>query len=114
MPDKPIVKYIGFLLAFLTSLFTIVAPETWGWFNPDIGWSLAGIFGSVGLVQLRAFIDSKGWKTWVMVGGQIVLSALMGFGVIAAELYAQLYALVASIAGVTIMQAKEKETNGTG
>ena len=49
-----------------------------------------------------------------MVGGQIVLSALMGFGVIAAELYAQLYALVASIAGVTIMQAKEKETNGTG
>ena len=43
MPDKPIVKYIGFLLAFLTSLFTIVAPETWGWFNPDIGWSLAGI-----------------------------------------------------------------------
>ena len=114
MPDKPLVKYIGFLLAFLTSLFTIVAPEAWTWFSPDVGWALAGLFGSVGLLQLRLFIDSKGYKTWIMLGGQVILSALLGFGTITAEIYAQLYALVTSIAGVTVLQAKTKEVNGTG
>jgi len=59
MPDKPLVKYIGFIIAFLTSLFTIIAPEAWTWFSPDIGWALAGLFGSVGLLQFRTFIGSK-------------------------------------------------------
>jgi len=113
MPDTPLVKYIGFLLAFLTALFTILAPENaWGWFNADIGWALAGLFGSVGLAQLRLFIEAKGWKTYLMIFGQVVLSVLLMTKNITADIYAQLYALLGSLAGVTVLQAKTKEANG--
>jgi hypothetical protein len=114
MFDSPLAKYIGFILAFLTALFTILAPENeWTWFNADIGWALAGIFGSIGLAQLRAFIQGKqSYKTWVMIVGQLVLSVLLATKNITADIYAQLYALVTSIAGATIMQAKAKENAG--
>jgi len=110
MPDKPLFKYFGFLIAFLTALFTIVAPETWTWFNADIGWVIAGVFGSVGLAQFRAFIGSKqSYKTWGLIVGQLVLSALLATKNITAELYGELYALLTSLVGATLLQAKAKE-----
>ena len=112
MPDTPLVKYFGFFVAFLTALFTIIAPESWTWFNADIGWVIAGVFGSVGLLQLRQFIDSKqSYKTWILIVGQLVLSTLLATKNITAEMYGELYLLLTSLAGVTIMQAKAKEVN---
>jgi len=113
MPDKPLVKYIGFIIAFLTSLFTIIAPEAWTWFSPDIGWALAGLFGSVGLLQFRTFIGSKqAYKTWGLIVGQLLLSALLATKNITADIYGQLYVLLTSLVGVTVMQAKAKENSG--
>lgn len=113
MPNTPLVKYIGFLLAFFTALFTIIAPESWTWFSPEIGWALAGLFGSVGLTQFRAFIQSKqSYKTWALIGGQLILSALLATKNITAETYAELYILLTSLAGATLLQAKAKEVNG--
>ena len=113
MPDKPLVKYVGFLVAFLTALFTIIAPETWTWFSPDIGWALAGLFGSVGLAQFRTFIGSKqAYKTWGLIIGQLVLSALLATKNITADVYGQLYALLTTLVGTTLLQAKAKENNG--
>jgi len=113
MPDKALVKYFGFLVAFLTALFTIIAPEAWTWFSPDIGWALAGLFGSVGLLQFRTFIGSKqSYKTWGLIVGQLILSALLATKNITADVYAQLYALLTSLVGATLVQAKVKENNG--
>ena len=112
MPDTPLTKYIGFLLAFLTALFTIIAPESWEWFSAEIGWALAGLFGSIGLAQLRLFIESKGWKTYVLIFGQVLLSVLLATKNITAESYAELYVLLTSLAGATIIQANAKEVIG--
>ena len=112
MPDKPLVKYLGFLVAFLTALFTIIAPETWTWFSPDIGWLIAGIFGSVGLAQFRLFLQTEGYKTWVLIVGQLVLSVLLATKNITAEIYCELYALLMTLAGATMVQATVKKVNG--
>ncbi len=108
--DNPIIKYIGFIVGFVTSVLTVLAPVFgYPWFDANIAWALAGIFTFGNVAALRTFILSKGWKTHILVGGQILSGLLLAFNVFTLEVYASMVALLGTLTGATILQAKVKE-----
>ena len=100
---SPIVTYIGMAVALLA-----MVAGVFEWFNPDIAWSVAGIFGFGSVASLRAYIESKGWKTYVMTGLPILFGVLTLAGVFDVETYKLLMAAFAPLTGITLQQAQVK------
>ena len=101
---QPWVTYLGMVIA----LVAILAGAL-GWFDPAVAWGVAGIFGFGSVASLRAYIESKGWKTYVMSGVPIIFGVLVIAGVIDAETYQLLIAAFAPITGITLQQAQVKK-----
>jgi hypothetical protein len=85
-----------------------------GWFPAEIAWSIAGLLGFGSIAALRAFIDSKGAKTYVLVGLGILNSLLYAFGVYSPDpavglvLYQKVSALIASLTIGAVAVATKK------
>lgn len=69
---------------------------------------MAGLFGFGSLAALRQFIDSKGWKTYVVGGITALAGILSAFGVIDATVYRAWLAIAATLGGITVQQALSK------
>jgi len=100
---SPALTYIGAVIAVLA-----MVSGVFEWFDPQIAWSIAGMFGFGSVASLRVFIDSSGWKTYALTGIPIVLGALTLAGVTTVESYQALMAVFAPLTGATIQQAQSK------
>ena len=96
--------YLGIVIA----LFAMVSG-VYGWVEPDLAWSLAGIFGFGSVASLRAYIEAQGIKTYVIAGIPIIFGILLAVGVINLEFYQLLTAAFAPLTQITLQQAKVKE-----
>jgi len=105
--QSPLLTYLGFTIALLAMLCGIFE-----WFDPNIAWGLAGIFGFGGIAALRAFISSQGWKTYATGVFYIIPSILLMFNVINSVQFAALVALGASLTGASLAQGVVKAQNG--
>lgn len=101
---SPWVTYIGIAIA-LAAMFASIMP--WG-IDPNILWGIAGFVGFGSIASLRAYIDSKGLKTYIATGIPMVFGALSVFGVITYDNYQTLIALFAPLTGISLQQAIKK------
>ena len=95
--------YVGFSLALIAALGGVVYPE-----YAEVAWGIAGLFGFGSLAALRQFIDSKGWKTYVVGGITALAGILSAFGVISADVYKAWLAIASTLGGITVQQALSK------
>jgi len=73
---------------------------------------IAGIVGfPAGLASLRAYIDSSGAKTYIVVGLFILNGVLILFQVIPYDTGLKVYSFIVSVAGITLTQAQTKALN---
>ena len=100
---QPWVTYLGMAIALAA-----VLAGVFSWFDPNIAWGVAGIFGFGSMASLRAYIETKGWKTYVMTGIPVLCGVLALVGVIDAETYQLLIAAFAPLTGITLQQAQVK------
>ena len=105
--NQNVLKYGGFVIAFFVALITVIEPG-WAWFSPELGWAIASLFGIGGLTALRTFIESEGWKTYGLLGGQVVLAILLSTNNIDLALYAKIMVFLETLTGATLMQAQAK------
>ena len=104
MDWKKVLAYVGFaaaLIAFLLMSLGIL-PDTWAIMIMSIGG-----FGA-GAGALRAFIESKGLKTYILIGSSVLLGILAVFKVISTDIVLKAYAIITGLLGVTIQQAASK------
>jgi len=95
--------YIGFVIALIAALGGAFYPE-----YSNIAWSIAGIFGFGSIAALRQFINSNGWKTYVVSGITAIAGILSALEVIPPDVYKYWMGIAASLSGVTIQQAVRK------
>lgn len=100
---SPWFTYVGIIFAIIA----IIAGAA-GWFDPNIAWGIAGFLGFGSIASLRAYIESKGWKTYVVAGIPMVLGLLVALNVITFDNYQTLIAAFAPLTGITIQQALGK------
>ena len=99
----PWVTYVGMAIA----IFAIVT-NVFGWVPAEIAWGVAGIFGFGSIASLRGYIESKGWKTYVITGIPAILGVLTVFKVIDLETYQQLMVAFGPLTAMTLQQAVTK------
>lgn len=104
MDWKKILSYGGFALAAIAFLLMSLGylPETWA----IMIMSVCG-FGA-GAGALRAFIDSTGLKTILLIIVAILCSVLMLFKVITPDVTLKAFGIIGTLLGVTITQATSK------
>lgn len=106
MEKKDIVTYIGFAIAIFA-----VATGVFGWVAAEVAWGIAGLFGFGTLATVRAFITSKGWKTYLIDIPTALLGVATAVGWITLELYIQIMAIIAILNVGTIRAADAKALN---
>jgi len=99
----PIYTYLGMAIAILAMITGVFE-----WFDPNIAWGIAGLFGFGSVASLRAYISSKGWKTYAAVIPPMILGVLTTLNVITIEVYQQLMLVFGAISGATIQHANKK------
>ena len=95
--------YIGFAIALIAALGGVLYPQ-----YAQVAWAVAGIFGFGSLAALRKFIESKGWKTYVVGGITVLAGILAAFDVIDMIVYQAWLAIAAALSGITVQQALSK------
>jgi len=100
--------YIGFALALIAALGGVLYPQ-----YAELAWGLAGLFGFGSLATLRQFIDSTGWKTYVVGGITALAGILSAFGIIDTTVYQAWLAIAATLGGITVQQALSKAKTAT-
>jgi hypothetical protein len=95
--------YVGFVVALIAALGGAIYPE-----YAEIAWGIAGLFGFGSLAALRQFIDSAGWKTYVVGGITALAGVLSAFGVISTDVYKAWLGIAATLGGITVQQALSK------
>ncbi len=95
--------YVGFAIALIAALGGVIYPE-----YAEVAWGIAGLFGFGSLAALRQFIDSKGWKTYVLGGITALAGILAAFGVITPNVYKAWLGIAATLGGITVQQALSK------
>lgn len=107
MEKKEIVTYVGFALAIASA-----ATSVFGWFPVEVGWGIAGLFGFGTLAALRTFIESKGWKTYVIDIPTALLGVATALGWIGLELYTQIMTVIGLLNVGTLAHADNKVNAG--
>ena len=102
---QPWVTYLGAVIA----LFAVIAGAM-NWVDPQIVWGVAGIFGFGSIASLRAYIESKGWKTYFAAGIPMIAGLLVLAKIITLDQYRVIVGAFAPITAATLQQAKVKET----
>ena len=103
MKKSLIYTYIGALIA----LFAIIAGAL-QWFDSQVAWGVAGIFGFGSVTALRTFIDSQGWKTYVTAGVPIILGILLLVNIIDLQTYKALVEAFTPLTGMAVAHAVQK------
>lgn len=103
----PWTTYVGMLVASAAILAGV-----FGWFSPDIAWAVAGLFGFGSIASLRAFIQERGYKTYVVAILGAGSALLYGFGVVTVEVYQSLMGVLAMLTGITLQQTATKQKLG--
>ena len=96
--------YIGFAIAlvfFVLASFDVVPMTT-----AVTIMALAGF--PTGIVGMRAYINSQGWKTYFLAGISVVIGVLMLVKVLDPEQATKALGVLATLAGVTLTQATAK------
>lgn len=107
MENKNIVTLIGFAIALFA-----VATGVFGWVPAEIAWGIAGLFGFGTLAAVRAFIDSKGWKTYLIDIPTALLGLATALGWIDLVLYQQIMIVIGMLNVGTIRAADTKALTG--
>lgn len=98
------VAYAGFAIAAIAFILSQI-----GVFNESIAFVIVSVVGfPTGVIGLRAYIASNGIKSFVLAAGSVVVGLLLVLKVLTVDTAVQLFAVVASLCGVTITQATEK------
>ena len=105
MFNNPIFSYIGFGLGCLAIVLSIIEPD-WG----SVLWVVAGVLGFGSVASLRAFIDSKGIKTYAIFAVIAISSVLQIMNVISLEMYQMIIVAFAPLTGITMQQALAKSS----
>jgi hypothetical protein len=100
---KQYLVYVGFVLAIIAALGGVIYPD-----KAEVLWGIAGFFGFGSLPFLRQFIESKGWKTYVVGGITALAGLLSAFGVISTDVYKAWLAVASSLGGIAVQQALSK------
>lgn len=103
MEKKDIVMYVGFAIALFA-----VATGVFGWVPAAVAWGIAGLFGFGTLAAVRAFIASKGWKTYIIDIPTALLGVATAFGWIDLALYTQIMLVIGLLNVGTLRQADTK------
>jgi len=98
--------YFGMVVALLA-----IIAGTFGWFDPNIAWSVASLFGFGSIASLAAYISDKGWKTYVLAVFSVIPAILLVLKVITPEIFATLIGIGCTLAGVTL-QMRAVKVNG--
>jgi len=103
MEKKDIITYVGFALAVFAS-----ATGVFGWVPAEIAWGIAGLFGFGTLAAARTFIESKGWKTYVIDIPTAILGVATALGWVTLEIYAQVMVVIGMLNVGTLAHADKK------
>jgi hypothetical protein len=96
--------YVGFAVVFLLLLGAALGLVT-----EQIALLVGGVFGIVGVVGLRAWLETAGWKTYtIAAGGGILTLALFIGKVITVEQVKIIFAFLGTLSGITLTQATTK------
>ena len=75
----------------------------------DVGAVIMSLVGfPAGAAGLRAYINSKGIKTYLVAGSSVILGALLAFNVITVEVFWTIFGVILSATGITLTQATTK------
>lgn len=107
MEKKDIITLVGFVIAIFA-----VATGVFGWVPAEVAWGIAGLFGFGTLAAVRAFIDSKGWKTYIIDIPTALLGVATALGYLSLELYQQIMVIIGMLNVGTIRQADTKALTG--
>lgn len=108
MSKSLIYTYIGAFIALVAILAGV-----FGWVDPQVVWGVAGIFGFGSVASLRTYIDSQGWKTYVVAGIPIVLGILLLLKVIDLDTYKALVEAFTPLTGMTVAHGVQKAQQPT-
>lgn len=100
---NPLLSYVLFAIAVIFYLIGAL-----GYLSMDLVIGLMSIFGFSGLAALRAYIVSKGWKTYTIVVIVVIGAVLKIAGVIGEEMFYSILTAGLPLAGITIQQAEKK------
>jgi len=98
-----ILSYIGFAIAFFA-----VLSGVFGWIDPAIVWSVAGVFGFTGVASLRSFLNVQGWKVAFVAIVGIVAGVLSWAGLIELSHLQQLYSFLITLTGAALTHTAVK------
>jgi hypothetical protein len=107
MEKKNIITYVGFAIAIFA-----VATGVFGWVPAEVAWGIAGLFGFGTLAAVRTFIDSKGWKTYLIDIPTALAGLATALGWLSLELYQQIMVVIGMLNVGTIRQADTKALTG--
>ena len=107
MEKKDILIFAGFAAGIFA-----VATSVFGWVPAEVAWGIAGLFGFGTLAAVRAFIDSKGWKTYIIDIPTALLGVATALGYLSLELYQQIMVIIGLLNVGTIRQADTKALTG--
>jgi len=100
---KGLVSYVFFVLAVLS-----LVAYTLNWIDETIMMTLLGLFGFNGVAALRAYIESKGWKTYSVAIAGVLGSLGVAFGVLSPDAAAVWFGFFGVISGATLTHAVQK------
>jgi len=102
----PAVTYIGMFIAVIAIVDGAV--DIISWLSPDVAWGIASIAGFGSIASLRAYLEVKGWKTYVASGIPIVINIFMLLGVVDAATAEALSLAFAPLIAATLQQTASK------
>lgn len=106
MEKKDIITYVGFALAIFA-----VATGVFGWIPAAVAWGIAGLFGFGTLAAVRTFIESKGWKTYIIDIPTAILGLATAVGWVTLDLYTQIMVVIGMLNVGTLAHADNKALN---
>ena len=107
MEKKNIITLIGFAIGLFS-----VATGVFGWVPAEVAWGIAGLFGFGTLAAVRAFISSRGWKTYLIDIPTALLGLATALGYLSLEVYQQIMVIIGMLNIGTIRQADTKALTG--
>ena len=107
MEKKDIITIVGFAIGIFS-----VATGVFGWVPAEVAWGIGGLFGFGTLAAVRAFIDSKGLKTYFIDIPTALLGVATALGYLTVDVYQQIMVIIGMLNVGTIRQADTKALTG--
>ncbi len=97
MFNNPTLTVVGFILAAVAALGGAIWPE-----YAQIMWGLAGFFGFASMVEVRGFLESKGWKTKAIGWVTALAGIVAALGILPIEVYEKWMGIAGALKGATL------------